>query len=388
MEIVQVADQRSVNEFHLLPIRLYSNDVNWVGPLRMMIEDIFSREKNAGFMQGDARRWIVQHAGTTIGRIAAFYDRSNGSTHEQPTGGIGFFECEDNQDAANLLFDTARDWLKSEGFEAMEGPINFGETFFHWGLLVDGFTQQSFGMPYNPEWYGRLFRSYGFETYYRQLSYHLDVTSPDLPERFWKIAARVGQNPEFTFQTFSFKEQERCIADFLKIHEEAWNKHSNYKPVKAEDLRVLIKESKHMLDEEFIWYVYHNGEPVAFFMMIPDFNQILKHFKSGKLNLFSVIKLLYLKRKKVINRCRVLVMGVVPRFQKRGLESGIFWHLRQVMLRRPWYREMELSWVGDFNPKMIALFDAVGGHHAKTHETLCYLFDRTKPFSRLPIIED
>ncbi|HKJ42312.1 MAG TPA: hypothetical protein VKA27_09455, partial [Sunxiuqinia sp.] len=108
----------------------------------------------------------------------------------------------------------------------------------------------------------------------------------------------------------------------------------------------------------------------------------------GKMNLFRALKLMYLKKKKVVNRCRVIVMGVVPKFQKSGIESGIFYHLRQVLLRKDWYDEMELSWVGDFNPKMISLFEAVGGKKAITHVTLRYLFDREQEFQRLPIIHD
>ena len=122
-------------------------------------------------------------------------------------------------------------------------------------------------------------------------------------------------------------------------------------------------------------------------MMIPDLNQILKFLKNGKLNLINILKLLYLKKIKTMTRCRVLAMGVIPKFQGTGIESGIFWQLRQVMLKKPWYKEVELSWVGDFNPKMIKLFNSVGGKYAKTHETLRYLFDRSKPFKRLPIIE-
>jgi hypothetical protein len=97
---------------------------------------------------------------------------------------------------------------------------------------------------------------------------------------------------------------------------------------------------------------------------------------------------MYLKRRKVISCCRVLVMGVIPRFQKSGIESAIFWQLRQVLLRKSWYNEMELGWVGDFNPKMISIFKAVGGIHAKTHLTLRYLFDQSKDFKRSAMIED
>lgn len=387
MEIIQVTDKRTIEAFHQVPQKIYRNDPNWVPPLRKMVEDIFNPEKNAGFQAGDARRWLVKVKGEFVGRIAAFYDRNKIEPAEVQAGNIGFFECVDDNMASQLLFDTARDWLKSEGLTAMDGPVNFGENFFNWGLLVDGFQQQGFGMQYHLPYYKQLFENYGFQTYYKQLSYHLDITSPDLPERFWKIAEWVAKKKDFRYQTFSFADQDRCIRDFISIYEQAWGKHSNYKPISPVDLKVLIRDARIVLEEEFIWYVYHKDEPIAFFMMIPDLNQILKHLKNGKLSLLNILKLLYLKRKKAMTRCRVLVMGVIPKFQGAGIESGIFWQLRQVMLRKNWYNEMELSWVGDFNPKMIALFNSVGGKYAKTHETLRYLFDRNMPFERLPIIE-
>lgn len=388
MEIIQVVDKKTIEAFHQVPLSIYRNDSNWIAPLRKMVEDIFNPQKNAGFIDGDARRWLVKDNGKFIGRIAAFYDHSKSEGADVKAGFIGFFECENNEQAAFLLFDTARDWLKSEGFTAMDGPANFGENFFNWGLLVDGFQPQGFGMPYNLPYYKQIFDKYGFKIYYQQFSYHLDITSPDLPERFWKIAEWVAKKKDFHYKTFSFKEQDRCIQDFISIYEQAWGKHSNYKPISPVDLEVLIRDAKIVLEEEFIWYVYYKDEPIAFFMMIPDLNQILKYLKNGKLNLINIVKLLYLKRKKTMTRCRVLVMGVVPRFQGAGIESGIFWQLREVMRRKIWYNEMELSWVGDFNPKMISLFKSVGGQYAKTHETLRYLFDRNKPFERLPIIKD
>lgn len=387
MDIIQVADQSTIQAFHELPFHVYRNDINWVPPLQKMIEEIFNPFRNAGFTQGDARRWLVKDGNKFIGRIAAFYDRSKLEEDKEQAGNIGFFECFDNQQAADRLFETACEWLKTDGFTAMDGPVNFGENFFNWGLLTEGFMQQGFGMQYNPPYYKQLFENFGFRTYYRQFSYHLDITSPDLPERFWKIAEWVSRKKDFHYKTFSFKDQDRCIADFISIYKQAWDKHGNYKPIDVKDLKTLIRDSRLVLEEEFIWYVYHKDEPIAFFMMIPDLNQILKKLKNGRLNLLNLLKLIWLKRIRTMTRCRVIVMGVIPKFQGTGIESGIFWQLRQVMLRKPWYKEMELSWVGDFNPKMIALFNSVGSQHAKTHETLRYLFDRSRTFERLPIIE-
>ncbi len=388
MQLVEVTNKKQVDAFHRLPYFIYKEDKNWVAPLRMMVEDIFNPIKNNTLRKGSACRWLAYKNDKLVGRIAAFHTPGYAGQFEQPTGGVGFFECTNDQEVANQLFDTAKAWLIAEGMEAMDGPINIGENFFNWGLLVDGFVQQCFGMNYNPDYYHRLWTSYGFQTYYKQYSYHLNITSPDLPERFWKIAAWMAKKPGYHYEHFKFKNRAKYIADFIEIYDEAWRKHDNYKLIESQDLHDMINSSKLILEEEFIWFVYHEGKPIAFFMMIPDVNQLIKYFPSGKQNFFKILRMLYLKWRKVITNCRVIVMGVVPKFQKSGIESAIFYQLRQVLLRKHWYNDMELSWVGDFNPKMISIFEAVGGKKDKTHLTLRYLFDRQKEFKRSPIIED
>ncbi len=387
MQIIQVTDKSTVNEFHYLPKTIYKNDPNWVPQLRIMIENTFDPGKNAKFESGDACRWILKKEGKCIGRIAAFHDKDYSANYDQPTGGCGFFECIDNQEAANLLFNTAREWLSERGMEAMDGPINFGENFFYWGVLTDGFKQQTFGMNYNPPYYEKLFKDYGFKTFYDQFSYSLDITNPDLPERFWKIAAWVAKKPGYSYQHFTFKNQEKYIHDFIEIHKQAWSHHGNYKPVRFQQLKELINNAKIMLDEEFMWFVYHDNKPIAFYMMIDDFNQLLKKINSGKLTLMRIARILYFKKMKTVTRCRVIVLGVVPKFQRLGVESGIFYQLKKVMTKKHWYNEMEMSWVGDFNPKMNALFKSFGAKQTLTHKTMRFLFDRNKEFKRAPIVD-
>lgn len=386
MKVIQVIDKRTVNEFHKIPERIYKDDRNWIPSLRSMIEDTFNPDKNTRFKNGDAKRWLLQINGKFVGRIAAFYDESYASGYDQPTGCCGFFECINNQKAANMLFDTAKEWLVEQGMEAMDGPVNFDENFFYWGVLSKGFKPQTFGMQYNPPYYIDLFKAYGFKTYYKQYSYSLDITNPDLPDRFWKIAEWVTKKPGYSFETFSFKNQDKYLRDFIEIHKAAWGGHGNYKPIDFQLLKNLVKTAKIILDEEFMWYVYHNGKPIAFFMQILDLNQIIKKLKTGKLTFWKGLKLLYLKHRKVITRCRVIVLGVVPGYQGKGIESGIFYHLKKVMLRKKWYNDMEMSWVGDFNPKMNAMFKSFGATQTLTHNTMRYLFDREKEFIKAPVI--
>jgi len=387
MQTVQVTNKQLVDKFHKLPEKVYQNDLNYTPALRLMIENTFNPAKNERFKKGDAARWVLIKNGECLGRIAAFYDKDYAHGYEQATGCCGFFECVDNQEAANILFDTAKKWLVKHGMEAMDGPVNFDENFFFWGLLTEGNLPQSFGMQYNPPYYFDLFKKYGFKTYYKQYSYSLDITNPDLPGRFWKIAEWVAQKPGYSFEHFTFKKQNKYINDFIEIHKKAWSAHGNYKPIDFNLLKDLLKNARIIIDEEFIWYVYHNGKPIAFFMQIPDLNQILRKLGTGKLNLWKVAQLLYYKKRKIITQCRVIVLGIIPGYQGKGIESGIFYHLKKVMLKKSWYNDMEMSWIGDFNPKMNALFKSIGAQQKFTHRTMRYLFDRNKAFKKASIIE-
>lgn len=384
---LQVVDSaKSRKQFHQVPYLVYKNDKNWAPQLEVMVDNVFNPAKNPSFKNGEAIRWVLLgDRGQLLGRIGAFVNYDKATSFEQPTGGCGFFECIDNQQVADVLFDAARDWLKARGMEAMDGPVNFGENYINWGLLVDGFMPQGFGMPYNPPYYKQLFENYGFRMYFQQFSYHLDTTMPELPDRFWKVAEWVAKKPQFSFEHFSWDKSEKYIDDFARVYDGAWQFHEHYKPLDKDDLRDFLKSAKPILEPEFIWFAYHEGVPIALFVMIPDLNQVLIKMK-GKLDLWGILKFLWLKKQKTMTRTRSLIIGIVPQFQRSGVDAAIFWHLRPVMYRKRWYTEMELSWAGDFNPKVVALYESVGGKHVKTHHTMRYLFDRTKPFHRAPII--
>ncbi|WP_297086972.1 GNAT family N-acetyltransferase [uncultured Draconibacterium sp.] len=387
MQLLEVVDKRTKKQFHQVPHIIYKNDSNWVAPLQGMVEGIFDPNKNKTFRNGKAIRWVLlNEKGELIGRIAAFINFNLAKTYEQPTGGCGFFECIDNQEAANLLFNAAANWNKENGMEAMDGPINFGENYVNWGLLVDGFMPQGFGMPYNPKYYEKLFREFGFDVYFEQYCYHLDYTVP-FPERFWKIAGWVAKKPQYQFKHFDFKQADKFVKDFCDIYDAAWSFHEHYKPLDPDDLHDFLTESKAILDPEMIWYAYADEKPIAMFVMIPDINQLLAKL-NGKLNLPGILKFLYYKKKKVINRTRIFLMGVDPKFQRSGIESGIFWHQEQIMKKKSHrhYTEVELSWAGDFNPKIIAIYEATGAKRAKTHYTMRYMFDRSKPVTKAPLI--
>ena len=382
IEIVPVNDKSSERSFLRLPRMLYRDDPNFVVPFDTEIRKAFDRRVNPYFKHGDAVRWIAMDDNKKVlGRIAAFYDRDKDDSDEVKSGGCGFFEAVNDPEVAKMLFDTAKNWLAEHGYEAMTGPINFGENDTNWGCLVHGFVPQALGMTYNLPYYKELFESYGFQLYYRQLSFHLDIVKP-FPERFWKIAKWINNREGYSYKHFDLKKTAQFVDDTAVIYNQAWSKfREDFTPMDPASLYDELRKIKLIMDPEMIWYAYHNGEPIAFYMFLPDANQIFRHL-NGKLHLINKLRFLYYKRKKTITRVRGTAAGVIPKFQNSGVESGIFYLLRKVMDNKPQYTEFELSWVGDFNPKMISLYLATGAVHAKTHHTYRYLFDRELPFQR------
>jgi hypothetical protein len=387
MKMVEVSDKKSRKAFLQVPKLLYRQDETWVCPLDKEIESIFDPGKNVYFQHGEAARWVLYDPeGALIGRVAAFIDRHTAHKQDQPTGGMGFFECINNPDAAFKLFDQAKEWLRSRGMEAMDGPINFGETDKYWGLLVEGFTHPSYEIAYNPPYYRHLFESYGFQTYYKQEGFHLNVKEP-LPPRFRKIAEWIAQKPGYEFKHFRWKEMEKYVHDFVTVFNETWASFKeNFEPLEVDYIKRTLQKAKPILEEKFIWLAYHQAKPIAIYLMYPDVNMILKHL-NGRLHPLALIRFQVLKWRKTMTRARGVLMGVVPSFQGMGVEAGIILNLVRVFEKKKQYREIEFSWVGDFNPKMRKIFLSVGSVSAKHYITYRYLFDRNASFKRYPIPE-
>lgn len=387
MQILKVEDAKSRRAFRDVARMLYKDDPNWVCHLDKDIEAVFDTEQNSYFKHGDAMRWILRDdKAKLIGRISAFYDSKTRDENEQPTGGCGFFECINNQEAGNLLFDAAKSWLQEQRIQAMDGPINFGETDKYWGLLVDGFTQPAYKISYNLPYYQALFENYGFKVYYKQEGFHLDIKK-GVPERFRKIAERVVKNPDYSFEHLSFSNIDKYVKDFTTVFNQAWaGFKKDFEPLQLAYVYKFLKDAKVVLEEEFIWFAYHKEEPIGIYLMYPDVNQIFKTFK-GKLCLWNKLRLVYMVKTGKMSRARGVLMGLTPKYQGKGIEVGFIYHIENALKQKPQYTELEFSWVGDFNPPMRKIWLAVGAKAAKHYITYRYMFDRNAPYQRYPIPE-
>jgi len=353
MKLIEVVTPAQQKAFLELAVRLYRNEKNWIRPIDQDIEGLFHPETNKLFRQGaKAKRWLLQEdSGNTIGRIAAFVNPK--MKEKQPTGGVGFFECIDNQEAAFLLFDQAKAWLQIEGMEAMDGPINFGERDKWWGLLVDGFSEPNYNMPWNFAMKDR--------------------------------AQVILEDKKYTFRYIKGKElREKAPEYFMTVYNKAWARHMG-KSIALKEAQLMFAKMKPILDPRLIYFAFYQEEPVGFFIQIPEINQIFKHV-NGKLDLIGKLKFLWYKTFFPPNKMLGLVFGVVPEHQGKGVESAIVISYDRMSGKASFpYKTIEMNWIGDFNPKMMRVCEQLLAEIYKTHHTYRYLFDREKSFERHPI---
>ena len=380
MKLIEVKDQASRNAFLDVAKYLYKDDPNWVCPLDTEIEDTFNPAENKLFIDGDAARWVLQDdEGRGIGRVAAFFNKDKSAKNEQPTGGLGFFECINDRNAAFLLFDACRDWLKGKGMEAMDGPITFGENLTNWGLLTEGYTMPTYGMPYNFPYYKELFEAYGFKIYFEQFSYEKDLSKP-FPERQVKFSMHLKE--KFQVEHFSFRNKEKYLRDLCEIYNKVWaDFHEDYTPMEYEDILKIMKKAKAIINEEFIWFVYDNGTPAAVVVVFPDVNQVLKKLGNGKLNFINILKFLWYKNTGTITRARQLLTAVTPEYQRSGVTGLLFLTMVDALIKNK-IKVLDMSWVGDYNITVNKIYRLLDLPVVRKHATYRFMFDPAKEVVR------
>lgn len=386
MRIELVSQPKQICSFLLLPARLHANNPNWIRPLDKDIEAVFDPKLNKAFRHGNIVRWLLRdEKNEPIGRIAAFYNKKYKNKGDVvPVGGIGFFECINEQAAANHLFDTARVWLQEQGMEAMDGPINFGERDKWWGLVTEGFQPPLYCMNFNPPYYIQLFENYGFLPFFRQICFGMHPAEK-LQQKFYDRHGALAADPNFSARHIQKSSLKKYASDFSTVYNKAWAGHAGNKELSVNQCVKLFEQMKPVMDEKIIWFAYYKEEPIAIFINLPDLNQWFKYL-NGKFNLWAKLKFLWYKSTVPNKRFVGIVFGVVPEWQAKGVDSYIIVESAKIIQPSLNYEEYEMQWIGDFNPKMIAVAENLTNERSRILTTYRFLFDRNRPFQRHPLL--
>ena len=347
---------KDLHAFVTFPWRLYRDDPNWVPPLIGETKNLFRPKKNPFFEHGEIQPYLARRDGRIVGRIAAIRNRAHEEFHGEPVGFFGFFECEDDREAASALLDAARAFARERGLTRIRGPVN-PSTNDECGVPIQGLdTPPVVMMPHGRPYYDDLLKSCGLVKAKDLLAYDLS-SDGGIPERLQKGAALAERrNPDIVVRSMNMKRYEEEVEKFRDVYNSAWEKNWGFVPMTDAEIDHMAKQLKPVVDPSLVMIAEHRGKPVGFALALPDLNQAIRH-ANGRLFPFGLLKMLWYMRR--INRIRVLVLGVVKEYRGHGIDVIMYRNYFREGLERG-YTSGEFSWILEDNMRIRRPLESFG----------------------------
>ncbi len=368
IDVIPVDNKKQMKEFIMLPFELYKNEPNWVPPLISDQKKFFNPRKNPYYQHSEVKLFLAYKDGQLSGRISAHSNTQHNKEHKENIGFFGFFECIEDQEIANALFEAAYNWNKYRGFTSMRGPLNFSVNH-DCGLLVQGFeVPPMVMMPYNFAYYQKLYENYGLTKTMDLYAFYSEYHS--IPERISQVADIITKRNKVKVRSLSYdkKQRKKDIETVFEIYTKAWQYNWGNVPMTKAEFDNIVAELLPIADPDLVFIAEVDGKLAGFSLTLPNYNEVLK-VMNGKVTPVTVIKAL--KAKKHITAVRVITMGIIKEFQGRGIDTLLYYYSFKNGLPKGYFRS-EFSWVLENNIPMINVAEKLGAKIYKTYR----LYDR------------
>lgn len=360
-----VSGKADLDGFIDLGYRLGRRNPNWVAPLRSEMVELLTPGRNPFYGHARAQCFLARHDGEIVGRISAHIDEL--ALLQPPeqgmgpgTGNWGLLEA-GSEAVAHALIRAAEDWLRTENMTKVLAPISLS-IWEEPGQLVCGHDHPPTVMTgHQPKQYESWIESAGYETAKKLLTYELDITEP-FPPLIRRIIQSGYRNDRIALRKVSRKNYEADARIIIEILNDAWSDNWGFVPFTEAEIAYTGKKMKPLVREDLIMIAELDGDPVAFMMTLPDFNEPLARVK-GKLFPFGWLTLLRWLRKPQVRTVRVPLMGVIHKHRNSRLASQLAFMLideiKTASVEQYGASRAEIGWILDNNQGMIAIADAL-----------------------------
>lgn len=367
INVRKVQNEADLKKFIMLPWKIYKNDPVWVAPIIGDYKKIFDRKKSPFFLHGEMEYFIAEKNGEIVGRVAAINNHTHNEIWKDRTGFFGFFECIDDQAAANALLDAAKEHLKTWSFDNMRGPASPSSNE-EYGVLIDNFKDQHVLIStYNAPWYLKLYQGYGLKNI-KEL-YAIRFPGREIQEkqgeRLAKLRNAVLERTGIHFEDLDMKKFADGVKTFKGLFNEAWNTTNNHGwvPLTDEEFDFITHSLKPVTDPELVIMAKKGDQVVGGMICLPDWNEVFKSWK-GKVFPFNWIQLFTKKRS--MKCLRIVILGVLPEYQKKGLDVVMYYEIlnRGLAKGMEW---AEASYIVEDNMPMFKPLMNIGGEIYKKY---------------------
>ncbi len=370
---IDLNNKRQVEDFLHLPFSIYKDISHWVPPLQMD-ERLrlnpkrfpFYKHSLAAFFIAYQRSSPVDESTRAIGRLAVLDNRHYNEYNKESTAFFYLFECENNIEAANGLFNAGFEWARSRGLTKILGPKGF-TPLDGFGLLVKGFQHRpAFGLPYNPAYYVDLIEAQGFTQHGESVSGYLG-TSIQFPERVHELAERIAKRRGLRIARSNTRAELRALIPHIKeLYNSSLEGTTGNTPLTDEEMNSLANQILWLADPKLIKLVMKEDKAVGFLFAYPDVSAALQKTK-GKLFPFGWLSLLQeLKRTDWLN---INGAGLLPEYRGSGGTAILYSEIFKSVRDSGQFKHAEVVQIGVENEAMQREMENFGIDFYKTHRT-------------------
>jgi hypothetical protein len=365
VEVRPVGSLGDRRQFVDLPFRLHATGTPWIPPLKLERHVFLSPRSGHFFKHGEAELFLARRGGRVVGRISAQINPKFNEAHDNAWGMFGFLELEEDAEVLRALLDSAAGWLRERGRDRMIGPMDFSMND-EAGVLVEGFEHEPMVRePWHPPYYQRLCEEAGLEKAVDLLMWELRIADREniLPI-IWKLAEELEPKHGITIRKMTRRGLRSDLDAFGEIYNEAWSRNWDFVPYDKEDLDAYAQELHLVFDRDWFMVAENaDGHIVGVAITVPDINQVLKRM-GGRLLPLGWWH--YLRRRRIIDRCRIGFLGVKLAYQHAGVAAGFYIeHFEVSEVSR--IKTGDGGWVLETNKGLNRGMEALGGRVTKRY---------------------
>ncbi len=363
-EIHHVKDNKDLRKFIRVPYWLYKqiNNKTWVPPLLVEEKKKYSKT-NPSLAHCDYKFFLLLKNGKPVGRICGFIHRNAVKQWKTPVGFFGSYECVDDEEGSQLLLDEVKKWLGDRNMVCMRGPWDFDTK--EYGFVVKGYDRPPMMMaPYNPPYYNDQMEAFGLKKVKDLLAYELDLMDGyQLPERFLKLTDRIAERNRITIRSINMRQLQKDVGILLNVANVSTYQNWGYVEVADAEAKGIAQSMKSIVDPDIVMIAEVNDKPIGYLIALPDINTLIKQM-NGRLWPFGFIQLLIGIKK--IRQYRVWALGIIPGYQRRGIDTLFYRRLHEIIIpKKP--QRLEANYVLEDNLAMSNPIQKLGFKESKRY---------------------
>lgn len=362
--ITEINSKAEKRKFVKFPIQLYKGNPYYVPPLILDELETINPEKNPAFDFCEQKLFLAYKNGKVAGRIAAIINHSANKVWNQKHARFGFVDFIDDNEVVDALFDAAIQWAKEKGMEAIQGPMGYTD-LDHEGLLIYGYDKIStMSTTYSYPYYKDQIERLGFEKDADWAEFVISV--PDkMPDRHLRIAKIVTDKYKLKVLKFkSLTQIKPYVNKLFNVLNSAYQPLYGFAPLTQKQIDYYVKMYVPLLRWDIVTIVIEEetDDVVGFGITVPNLSTALQKAK-GKFLPFGWYYLWKaLKRQNDV--ADLMLMGVAPRYQGKGVNAIIFCDFAE-SAKNCGFKYVESNPELEENNKMVSLWD---GFDAVNHK--------------------